>query len=111
MIFASGLMLYAGDGSGEAAKVPPLDKQTNYFRELAIFHGINAEIQQAQAVLAADRPLLEEQRKKLAAAGEAAIASCGEKFTIDQQRLAKAELVCIPKPEPKTPEPPKEGSK
>jgi hypothetical protein len=93
-----------------APKTPSMESQRNYLRELAIYQSINAEIQEAQKKLALDQPLLEEQRKKVAAAASAAIASCGDNFTFDQGGLAKGEMVCValpPKPEAaKPPVPP-----
>jgi hypothetical protein len=89
-----GLMLMALAWAKDASTVPSMEAQKNYFKELAVYQGINAEIQEAQKRLALDQPLLEEQRKKVIAA---AAAACGDKAVLDQQKLAQGEMVCGPK--------------
>src|ERR1700729_2943583 len=87
---------------GDELKTPEVSKdlQAAYWKENAAFHAIDADLQKALKTEAVDRAMLDEQSKKVNAAGDAMRAACGEKYQLDQEKFKQGSIVCVAKPEP-----------
>ncbi len=88
------VLMFAGD---EPPTIPA-DVQSAYWKELANYHYIDANLQKALKQAQEQAQLLAQQDKAVAAAKVKLEKSCGEGFELDQVKFAQSVIECKQSP-------------